>query len=50
MSVETYWLISPLVLLGVSGLGWLWLWITSRGLRSSLTIFAAGRSGNLDHE
>lgn len=30
MSVETYWLVIPLILLGVSGFGWLWLWITSR--------------------
>jgi hypothetical protein len=28
MSVQTYWLITPLVLIGLSGFGWLALWLT----------------------
>jgi prefoldin subunit 5 len=30
MSLETYWLITPIILLGLSGLGWLWLWFAPR--------------------
>jgi len=28
MSLETYWLITPLALIGLSGFGWLALWLT----------------------
>jgi hypothetical protein len=37
MSLQTYWLVTPLVLTGLSGFGWLALW--SRGIvRSRITI------------
>jgi hypothetical protein len=28
VTFETYWLVAPLALLGLSGFGWLALWIT----------------------
>ena len=28
MTLETYWFVTPLVLLGLSGFGWLALWLT----------------------
>ena len=28
MSLETYWLLMPLALIGLSGFGWLALWLT----------------------
>ncbi|MBV8095062.1 MAG: hypothetical protein JOY71_13760 [Acetobacteraceae bacterium] len=28
MSPETYWLVAPWVLIGLSGFGWLALWLT----------------------
>jgi hypothetical protein len=28
MSLQTYWLLAPLALIGVSGIGWLALWFT----------------------
>jgi hypothetical protein len=28
MNLETYWLVAPLALLGLSGFGWLALWLT----------------------
>ena len=28
MTLETYWLVVPLVGIGLSGLGWLLLWVT----------------------
>jgi hypothetical protein len=28
MSLQTYWLVTPLVLTGLSGFGWLALWLT----------------------
>ena len=30
MTIETYWLITPLALIGLSGFGWLALWLTRR--------------------
>jgi hypothetical protein len=30
MSFDTYWTVTPLVLIGLSGMGWAALWITPR--------------------
>ena len=47
MSLEIYWTVTPLVLLGLSGLGWLGLWITSRGQRSTLAVLRGWLTGRI---
>ena len=36
MSLQTYWLVVPLALLGLSGFGWLALWMTRKKPERSL--------------
>jgi hypothetical protein len=38
MTLETYWLVVPLIGIGLSGFGWLALWITRRRNHATPTL------------